>query len=281
MKTEIQTLINQYKTAIQNIEKEDLANFKTLEEGIQISRKCLQELRILVRNNEFSNKQDEIDFFKTTKPFINSRLKFFTKLYNYLLEKPAGSIKLQRNFIDKQIKIAQEVAVKNLDFITYYREQATHFDENYFLRGNDKISMVSDSSYFYTDAEFSTSHDNMVAKVMAYDLLTNFYQQELKELRFLEKEGRSKSPKQKLNLHWTGNKTDLVELIYALHSSDCVNNGKADIKEIAQMTERIFKVELGDYYRTYLSLRIRKKGRTKFLDSLRNSLEKRMDESDE
>lgn len=281
MNLKLQALIDQYKTAIYELEQENVNDFKIVEQGIQLSRKYLQDLRILVRNNEFSNEEDEVDFFKTTKPFINSRLKFYTKLYKYLLEKPAGSIKLQRNFIDKQIKVTQEVAVKNLDFITYYREQATHLDKYYFLRGKDKMSLVSDNSYFYTDAEFSTSHDNMVAKVMAYDLLTNFYQQELKELRFIEKEGRSNISRPKLNLHWTGNKTDLVELIYALHSSDCVNHGKADIKEIAQMTERIFKVELGDYYRTYLSLRIRKKGRTKFLDALKNSLEKRMEESDE
>lgn len=281
MNLKLQALIDQYKTAIYEIEQENINDFKNVEQCIQLSRKYLQDLRILVRNNDFENKEDEIDFFKTKKPYINARLKFYAKLYQYLLQKPAGSIQLQRNFIDAQIQHLQEITSKNLDFIKYYREQATHLDKYYFLRGKDKMSLASDNSYFYTDAEFSTSHDNMIAKIMAYDLLINYFQQQLKELRFLEKEERKREIRPNLKLYWTGNKIDLVELVYALHSSNCVNHGKADIKEIAQITERIFKVDLGDFYRSYLSLRIRKKGRTKFLDSLKENLEKRMEESDE
>ena len=54
-------------------------------------------------------------------------------------------------------------------------------DEYYFLRGNDNIGLISDTSHFYTDAEFSTSHDNSVAKIIAYDLLFTHYLNELKK----------------------------------------------------------------------------------------------------
>lgn len=188
MKEKIKLSIENYKTVIYEIEQGNLNDFKTIEIGIQLSRKYLQDLRIIVRNNEFVSKDDEIDFFKTKKPYIYSRLKFYIKLYQYLLEKPGGSIQFQRSFIDTQIQNSQNLALKNLDFIKYYREQAAYLDKYYFLRGKDKMSLASDNSYSYTDAEFSTSHDNMIAKVMAYDLLTNFCQTELKELRFLEKE---------------------------------------------------------------------------------------------
>jgi hypothetical protein len=68
--------------------------------------------------------------------------------------------------------------------------------------------------------------------------------------------------------------------LYALHYQGCLNNGTADLKEIAAYFEVIFNVDLGDFYRTYLELRQRKKGRTKFIDGLQVMLNKKMDEQE-
>ena len=43
----------------------------------------------------------------------------------------------------------------------------------------------------------------------------------------------------------------------------------------------MFNIDLGDFYHSYLELKARKMNRTKFLDSLRDALIKRMDEQDE
>jgi len=66
-----------------------------------------------------------------------------------------------------------------------------------------------------------------------------------------------------------------------LHTQGVFNNGNADIKEIAAHFESMFNIELGDYYSTYMEIRIRKTARTKFLNTLKNSLVKRKDEADE
>ena len=87
--------------------------------------------------------------------------------------------------------------------------------------------------------------------------------------------------KKQSKLFWTGNKTDLIELIYALHSSGAVNSGTADIKEMASACEQMFNIDLGDYYRTFLEIRSRKMNQTKFIDKLKNSLENKMLDSDE
>ena len=82
-------------------------------------------------------------------------------------------------------------------------------------------------------------------------------------------------------LFWTGSKTDLIELVYALHSSGIINSGTADIKEIASVCELIFNIDLGNYYHTIIEIRSRKSNVTKFIDKLKESLIKRFDESDE
>ena len=86
---------------------------------------------------------------------------------------------------------------------------------------------------------------------------------------------------QRSKLFWTGNKTDLIELIYALQSSGAINSGSSDIKDIAIMCEQMFNINLGDYYRTFLEIRLRKINQTKFIDKLRDALLQKMDELDE
>ena len=60
-----------------------------------------------------------------------------------------------------------------------------------------------------------------------------------------------------------------------------LDNGNADIKIIAKTIERAFNVDLGDFYHTFMEIKSRKINRTKFLDSLRERLLKKMDEEDE
>lgn len=42
--------------------------------------------------------------------------------------------------------------------------------------------------------------------------------------------------------------------------------------------QNLLNIDLGDYYRTYVAIKNRKKERTAFLKHLADSLEKRMDE---
>lgn len=278
----IHKILDDYKEDMKGVVESNLNDFNNVEQGISISRQYLQKLRICVRQNEFSNQQDEITFFKEHKPYIYSRLKFYAKLYNFLINRPAGTIKSQQEFIDAEIKKLQESNRRNIDFIKYYREQSTVLDEFYFLRGKDKISLVSNTSHFYTDSEFSTSHDNAVAKIMAYDLLVNHYVQELSYLRDISY-GKSRELNTLANgdrLSWTASKTDLIELIYALQASGAIKSGTAGIKEMASACESIFDLNLGNVYRTFLEIRERKIDLTKFIDRLKSALLQRVEETD-
>lgn len=71
----------------------------------------------------------------------------------------------------------------------------------------------------------------------------------------------------------------ITELIYALHSQGAFGN--ADIITIAKTFESTFNISLGDFYHTFMELKARKINRTKFIDSLRDALIKKMDEEDE
>ena len=55
-------------------------------------------------------------------------------------------------------------------------------------------------------------------------------------------------------LQWTGNAVELVELIYALYATGCINGGKASLKELAPVLYSFFGVESKDCYRFYTDI---------------------------
>ncbi|ALJ04874.1 hypothetical protein APS56_06955 [Pseudalgibacter alginicilyticus] len=279
MTNEIQHILDECKLALDEINEKNLNDFSNVEKGIKISRKYLQQLRVVLRKRNFINKENEILFFKKQKPFIYGQLKFYAKLYKYLMQKPRGTDKSKRSYLDTEIKKLQEYYYYNSEFIKYYRQNATFLDEFYFLRGNDNIGLLSDTSHFYTDAEFSTSHDNAVAKILAYDLLLNHYTNELNDLKkSTRKISNNEKLLESLNLTWTSNKIDLIELIYALIASGAV---KGDIKDLATAFEKILDIDLGNYYRSFLEIRGRKEDFGRFLDLLKTSLIKKIREADD
>ncbi len=281
MQSGILDILNSYKNDISDVEDSNLNKLKNVEKGISISRKYIKRLRLLLREKQFEKREDEISFFKYQKPYIYSRVKFYAKLYQFLLKRPQGSLIKQRKFIDTEIEKLQRDFGRNLDFVKYIREESSYLDEYYFLRGNDEVQLITDTSYYLTDDEFSTSHDNLVAKIQAYDLLINHYQQILGELRFLRKNGTKTNGvsnfRRNRNLKWTASKTDLIELIYALHISGAIEEGRISIKQLAEACEEIFELEFDNIYRTYLEIKGRKNDRTKFLDKLKVSLTNKMD----
>lgn len=69
-------------------------------------------------------------------------------------------------------------------------------------------------------------------------------------------------------------------LFFSFPHQGVFENGNADIRLIAKYFEDSFNVSLGNFYQTYLELRSRKMNQTKFLDTLRETLIRRMDEQD-
>jgi hypothetical protein len=116
---------------------------------------------------------------------------------------------------------------------------------------------------------------------MNHDMLVQGYCELLKRIEELEK----RFPKKELSslppVQWTGSKAALTELIYALQSGGVLNNGLTGIKEIAENFEKIFQVELGNYYHCFNEIRLRKKNRTALLDHLREKVLQKMDGMDE
>lgn len=275
-------IVNNLNSALDFLEAETENILIKAEEGIKITKRALMQTRKDVIKNSFKSQTDEIIFFKNIKPKIYSKLIYYVKLFNIESKRPRSSKKSQIKYFNHQIDKLQNYFNDNLEFHHYYRRGATSFDEQYFLRGKENIRLHPDTFHFFTDEHFSTSHDSTVTTILAYDMLIVYLK---KEIDKLENNNLVDNPNEKncknSKLFWTVNKTDLIELIYALDSVGAINSGAADIKKMATACEQIFNIELGDYYRTYLEIRSRKTNQTKFLDKMKDSLLTRMENADE
>lgn len=257
----------------------DISSDKALS-MINFIRPLFEELREFTHQYTFQDANDEISFFKDIKPSILSKLIYFSDIYLLELRKPNGSKEVLKEHYKKKQTAITEFCNANLDFYQYYRSKSTHLDRYYFLRGHENYKLCHNCGMFDKDPLFSTCCDHKVAKMLAYDMLEIYLQQRLQGVERQEVTETSRASLPDNPFRWTGTKTAAIELGYAIYAAGVLNNGNADIKEIMTYIEASFKIDLGDYYRTYLTIRERKRDRTAFLNSLIEKLLRKMDEND-
>lgn len=270
-----------YKSAIDDLEdqineltyeQDDLLVF--YEKTIQLILNKTAELKKYMVKTGFKNQKEEIYFFKRVKPLFIAKLIYYNSLYKIETKRPYGGDKTIKKYLNVELSKIKRYFDGNLEFYKYYRTNSTYLDHKYFLRGKHDIKLSLDTYYFEADHSFATSHDYKVAKIIANDLIQVYLEDQLTH-------HNQKKIVDEPVLNWTSSKVALIELIYSLHAQGVFDNGNTDIKVIVKMFENIFHINLGDFYHTYLELRSRKMNRTKFLDSLRDALIKKMDEQDE
>jgi hypothetical protein len=277
MLTFILEKITKLDSELKQIDNETPDILKKSEKSIYGISNCLKQLKEYIRQNAFKSKEDEILFFKEMKPSVYSKLIYFIKVFNIESKRPTGSDKSQKKYFMNELNKLEQFFSENLEFYQYYRNNMTYLDDKYFARGERNIRLFLDTFSYDADPDFSTSHDYKVAKILANDLL-NIYLKS--ELAIIDRKENKRTEFRKSKYAWTESKTSLVELIYAIHAANCINNGAIDIKEIAQFVEYTFDIDLGDFYRTFLQIKNRQSS-PKFIDTMRAALIKRVEEQDE
>lgn len=258
------------------LEKDDLLIMA--EQAMELCVSAIEDIKARFRKYLPKTEKDEIHFFKNIKPRFVARLIYYLNTYNIESNRPNGSVKIKRKYFQIELNRLKHYFDENLDFYRYYRTGSAYLDHKYFIRGRQDIRLRLDSHFYEADPEFSTSHDFKVATILANDLLQVYLENELTKLDFHAGSKETQLSPQN-GLKWTGSKVALTELLYALHSAGVFNHGNTDIKTIATYFQRMFDIELGEYYRTYLELRLRNNP-TKFLDNLKMVLDQRMEEDD-
>ena len=270
------TLLHDLNEQLNFIDLEIDDQIKKCEQAITIILESINELKKATIKSNFKSLNEEIQFFKDIKPKFTSKLIYYNTIFKIETKKPHGGERILKKYLNNELDKLKRYFDNNLDFYKYYRTGSNYLDHKYFSRGKIDIKLALDSFYFEVDHSYSTSHDFKVAKIMAHDLIQVYLEDQL--LMLENKEPKEKSQvNPKVKQTWTGSKVALIELLYALHTEGVFNNGSSDLKDIAEYFENIFNINLGQYHRAFLEIRMRKSDQTKFLNALKEKLIKRME----
>jgi hypothetical protein len=197
-----------------------------------------------------------------------SQYYYHEKTLSIKLNEPIGDREDTLRYFYQELKTIQDFKNENCEFHKYCLTNSNHLDDKYFSREGYHNTNPNE------DERFSTGYDNTLALLLANQMLKDYLQLAIKKVS-------SEFEDEKILLTWTGPKTYLIELVYALQSAETFNNGKADIKQIASAFENIFNISLGNYYRVFQEIQQRKKGKSYFLDQLKDKFIQRVNEFDQ
>jgi len=274
------SLYNEMENNLNGICVRETDTLQRLKLSSRIILSSIARLKKFIAGYDFISAGNEIIFFKNIKPKFSSKLIFYQKAYEIQLYLPIAPLPDIKSYYSKELQKIGTYFSENKELLSYYRSNSTLFDEIYFLRKKPDSWLLLSLDDYETDLDFTTFYDHKISKIIAFDSLAEFINTSINKID--QKIALSKAnPSNTSDLVWTGSKVSLVELLYALQSTGSFNNGSIGIKTLASELQSLFNVDIGNYYRVFQEMRIRKSSRTSFMDQLKDRLVKRMDESDE
>lgn len=268
-----------FSNELNDLLKSDQAHLNRAEQGIRLCNDVLSSLQSAVEKEDFENTAEEISFFKNIKPYPMSYLIYFTEIRTCELTIPKAGNSYKIRFLEKEVRKVNKFFTSNNDFVHYMEQNHNYLDHQFFTRNYRNAFPFTPTINYYQYPEFSTSHDMLWAKVQALYRFIHYLRESLQKLQ-PGSEALFSQKKHKLVL-WSGSKTALVELIYALYSSGDLNHGTADLQTIATCFEDFFNVKLDNIYKTYSEIKARKNNRAKYLTELILHLEQKMVRDDD
>ena len=167
---------------LQIIDSEESDTIRKAQKSIRCIKDALSQLKAFTIQYTFCDEDEEILFFKKTKPELFSKLIYYAKILNIESSRPVGSREIQIGYLRGELKKLTLFFDDHLDFYQYYRMNSTYLDDKYFIRGQEDLNLFQDTLMIYVDPDFSTSHDYMVSEIIANDRLKVFLSTEIDAL---------------------------------------------------------------------------------------------------
>jgi hypothetical protein len=161
-------------TSIDQINRSDLDIIFRAEEILMETDKSITSLKTLLQQYSFSDWSDEIYFFKNTKPQFVAIYIYYSKVLSIEASKPYADPQALRSYYESERAALLYFYNEQKEFISYYRRKSTFLDKKYFVRFKFDFKLKLSPELYNYDKEFCTSHDHIVAQIIANDLLDQY-----------------------------------------------------------------------------------------------------------
>lgn len=120
-------IIEVLKNNLQELGCDDTSDLLVIEKAIGLCSSALLELREYINSRDFKSKEDEINFFKVTKPYVLGEYLYFSKLFEIETRRPVTTTRAQKKYLKKIISQAQQFFNENPESYQYYRSGSIPF----------------------------------------------------------------------------------------------------------------------------------------------------------
>lgn len=254
-------------------------NLQRAERSYLAVQNTLQDIKAFIVQYVFKDRPEEILFFREVKPKFLKELIYFQELFYIEANLPLADKETVMAYYRQVQERIRTFIERNHMLYTYYRTGKHDLDELYFIRDTNGQPYLPEY-ILDMDPMFSTVNSFKLGTILAYERLNTYLSESIYHLQH-ETAKPASSGISEVALPWTDKKAGLIEILYGIQSMGSLNNAHAELRQIANLLEAAFNVDLGNYSRTFQEIRIRKKSRTPFLDRMKEMLIKRMDEADE
>lgn len=264
-----------YSKIIENLEN-DLNNLKEeghtiyiqAEKAIGLCTITYLELQSEVKKNGFETEADEIHFFKHIKPRLCCKMTFYRKLATIESHRPQYARYAQIEFLQKEIFKLHNFFEDHSSFIEYYRSGQTLHDDKFFKRNIEDLVLGNHNYEYLVNPDFATVYDTILSKVLAYEKLEKYLDNEIWKLERENDDSRDNQPVDE----WTGKLTYFAELVYGIKESGVVNNGNISVTELIELFSKVFKLPPGNVFNAFRSVYSRKTNPLIFINKMHESL---------
>ncbi|MGE7775216.1 RteC domain-containing protein [Chitinophaga sp. NPDC101104] len=255
---------------ISEIEKDGNHSIASFQEAARACNLTLRQLQAHADSHIFKHPDLEIYFFKHIKPAVEGRLLYFLKLLDLKGQFPYFIKEGINEFWQKRIESIHAYILRFGSIWKYFNTGATHLDATYFLRPKEVPITGYGSLRQLTTPGSETKASHAFARITAAIMLIDFCYEQL---------GKP-DPSNDVSFTWTGTNQALTEVLYAFNELQVLDGKRHDITKVKAFFERVFNFKMGNVYKNWEHIRIRKKSRTAFFDEAIIALGKRADYDD-
>lgn len=279
MITPIAVLVNRLEQELLAIEQSEESSVEKCKLSIDCIQLTLIALNEHITLHPFESVEEKIELHKSILPKVNAQLIYSIKLYEMETALPENALLARKKYYQKLLKSINHFFTYNKKLYRYYKSGDSHLDKQLFSDAPLQLELALEEYSFVSGHRFCSCQSSRLARLIAYERLQAHIHTILADLTESRPAPYYSGPANN-SFQWTEQKAALIELVYALHCRGCINSGKLNIKQMMQLFEQLFQIDLGNFYRVFQGHRIRK-NRAAFLDNLKESLIKKMDDTDE
>lgn len=247
-------------------------NGKTLNSLIKQGLNINHQFKNYILENGFKNITEEINFYKNIKPKLIGQI----NALHSIKEDEANYAKLNnKQKLKVFIKIKKDIELKQMDSCLYsqFADKDFKFDKFHFTTLNlEQIDKYLDIE-FSNEIGYSCLFGLKVSKIYKLEYLLEYWSNRIANLK---KSNKKYSITNLDKLKWTGDKDELIELIYALKHTKVVNNGDITYAELINKFSTLFDIDPSTInpYKVMNNIKNRKKSTTKLIDKMKYEMER-------